>query len=101
MSKSGELKILLKLGIDPLSELSNLQKGKTPLSGKKIVITGTFKIPRSQVVKFLKSYGVNVTSSVSKNTDYLLVGKAAGSKTKKAQELGVKTLSWMDLNKLI
>ncbi len=96
-----EIKTLLKLGINPLSEFSNLKQKKTPLSGKKIVITGTFKIPRPEIIKFLKSYGINVSSSVSKSTDYLLVGAAAGSKVKKAQQLGIKILSWIDLNKLI
>ena len=51
---------------------------------KKIVITGSFEsFKRSEIVK-LRSLGGKVLSSISKNTDFLIAGKDAGSKLKKA-----------------
>ena len=49
----------------------------------------------------IEAQGGKVTGSVSKQTDYLVVGENAGSKLDKAQQLGVKTLSEADLLALI
>ncbi len=96
-----EVKKLLSLGVKPLSEFADIEVKDSEISGKKIVITGTFEQSRSEIAKLLKSYGANVSSSVSKNTDYLLAGESACSKMKKAQDLDVEILSWADLKKLI
>lgn len=95
-----EIKSFLKMGINPKSSLTQTANADSILSGKKLVITGSFEISRTDITKALKSHGVQVVSSVSKNTDYLLAGDAAGSKMKKAQELGIEILSWADLKKL-
>ena len=72
------------------------------LSGKAIVITGTLpNLSRDDMSKCLKAAGAKVQSSVSKKTDYLVAGEAAGSKLKKAFELGVQVLSEADVLKLI
>ena len=63
-----------------------------PLAGKRIVITGTLDRPRSYYVGRLEAAGGAFTSSVSKNTDYVLAGEEAGSKLQKARELGVPIL---------
>ncbi len=65
---------------------------KSPFTGKSVVLTGTMREPRSKIKEFLESLGAHVTNSVSKRTDYLFFGEDPGSKYKKAQELGVKTL---------
>ncbi len=96
-----EVHNLLKYGINPTSEFSAEKQKETVLSGKKIVITGSFEKSRPEIAKILKTAGANVSSSVSKNTDFVLAGEAAGSKLKKAQELDVKILSWADLAKLV
>lgn len=60
---------------------------------KTIVITGTLShYKRKELSTLLQSYGANVTSSVSKNTDLLIYGENAGSKYTKAQELGVSVM---------
>jgi len=56
---------------------------------------------RNQAKELIESLGGVVTSSVSRNTDYLLVGKKPGSKLSKAQELGVKIISEEDFMKMI
>ena len=55
-----------------------------PLAGKRVVITGTLDRPRSYYVERLEAAGGTFTSSVSKNTDYVLAGEEAGSKLEKA-----------------
>ena len=63
-----------------------------PLSGKRVVITGTLDRPRNYYVGCLEAAGGTFTSSVSKNTDYVLAGEDAGSKLERAKELGVPVL---------
>lgn len=61
-----------------------------PLKGKTVVITGTFsQINRNDAKVALQRLGAKVAGSVSKKTDILFAGEAAGSKLAKAQELGV------------
>ncbi len=62
------------------------------LAGKKIVITGTLTRPRSYFVEKLEEAGGTFTSSVRKNTDYVLAGEDAGSKLERASSLGVPVL---------
>ena len=58
------------------------------------MVTGTLsKFSRDAAKEELRKRGANVTDSVSKKTDYLIVGKDAGSKLDKARALGVKTLT--------
>ena len=82
---------LLSKGID--IESSKIQVKKSALSGKRIVITGSFEgYTRKELEDYFKSLGAKPSSSVSKNTDYLLAGEKAGSKLNKAQELGVEII---------
>ena len=65
-----------------------------PFTGKTVVVTGTLeKFSRDIAKEKLRTAGANVTESVSKKTDYLIVGADAGSKLDKANKLKVKTLS--------
>jgi DNA ligase (NAD+) len=64
-----------------------------PLVGKTVVITGSFSnIKRNQAKILLQQLGAKVASTVSKNTDILIAGEKAGSKLKKAEELGVQVV---------
>ena len=73
----------------------------SPIAGKTIVFTGTLvEMSRSEAKARAEALGAHVGGSVSSKTDYLVVGADAGSKAKKAAELGVKTLTedeWMKL----
>ncbi len=65
-----------------------------PLAGKTIVFTGTLPtLTRSEAKAKAAALGAKVAGSVSGKTDYVILGADAGSKAKKAQELGIKTLS--------
>lgn len=71
-------------------------------AGKTFVITGTLPtLGRKEAAALIESYGGKVSGSVSKKTDYLLAGEAAGSKLTKAQELGTEILSEEDLYGMI
>lgn len=71
------------------------------VNNKTFVITGTLSVPREEIKEKLESLGANVTSSVTKKTDYVIVGEAPGSKYEKAKELGITILSEEDYNRLI
>ena len=65
-----------------------------PFYGKTVVATGTLqKYTRESIQLKLLSLGAKPSNSVSKKTDYLIVGEGAGGKLDKAKGLGVKTLT--------
>ena len=72
------------------------------LQGKTLVLTGTLpSLSRSEAKALIEAAGGKVSGSVSKKTDYLVAGEAAGSKLTKAESLGVTVLSEDDLNALL
>ena len=73
-----------------------------PLTGKQFVLTGTLpNYSRDDAVRMIEQAGGKVTTSVSKKTDYVLVGADPGSKFEKAQKLGVTTLDEAQLLALL
>ncbi len=79
-----------KIGIN-MTNLSAATSNK--FEGLTFVLTGTLPtLKRSEASKIIESLGGNVSSSVSKNTDYVLVGEDAGSKLTKAQSLNIKII---------
>ena len=72
------------------------------LFGKTVVFTGTLvSLTRSEAKSKALAVGAKVAGSVSGNTDYVIAGENAGSKLKKAQELGVKIISEEDFARLL
>jgi len=64
-----------------------------PLAGKKIVVTGTLEaLSREEAKEKIRQAGGDWVGSVSKNTDYVVVGENPGSKFNKAKELGVRVI---------
>jgi DNA ligase (NAD+) len=84
-----------------VEEVQAPRAGNSPVSGKTVVFTGALaKMTRDEAKARAEALGAKVASSVSKKTDYVIVGEDAGSKAAKAAELGVKTLSedeWLEL----
>ena len=82
---------LIDAGIDwPHEEIN---PDEQPLAGQTIVLTGTLSaMSRSEAKEKLQMLGAKVAGSVSVNTDIVVAGPGAGSKLKKAAELGIEVL---------
>ncbi len=72
-----------------------------PIAGKRVVITGSLSQPRSHYIERVEAAGGTFTSSVSKNTDYVLAGEDAGSKLEKAESLGILILDEESFEELL
>jgi DNA ligase (NAD+) len=96
-----EIDRLIKKGVNPKWEVA--QGGhQGELKGQTFVITGTLpSLSRDEASQLIRENGGKITSSVSKNTDYVVVGEEAGSKLEKARTLGIKLLDEAGLRKLI
>ena len=82
-------------------EIENIVSG-SPLEGMVVVFTGSLELmSRSEAKISAEKFGAKVSGSVSKKTDFVVSGPGAGSKEKKAIELGVKVLSESEWLKLI
>ncbi|MCQ2026535.1 NAD-dependent DNA ligase LigA [Clostridium butyricum] len=91
---------LLELGVNPKFE--EVEVTENPFMGKTVVATGSLQnYSRSEIKEKLESLGAKVAGSVSKKTDYVIAGEAAGSKLTKAQELGVKVLSEEEFEEIL
>ena len=91
------LRLAGKLEIIPPEAPSN----ESPVAGKTVVFTGALeRMSRAEAKARAEALGAKVSGSVSKKTDILVAGPGAGSKAKKAADLGVKTMdedSWLEL----
>lgn len=89
------IKRLLDVGITwPKPIGATKQQYHSLLTGKTFVLTGSLSdLSREQAMHLLQELGAKVSSSVSKKTDYVIVGKDPGSKLNRAQELGLTVLT--------
>lgn len=77
-------------------------KNGAKLTGRTLVVTGTLPhFRRQEIENLIHQLGGEVTSGVSRNTDYVLAGEEPGSKLDKARELGIKVLSEQEFLSLI
>jgi DNA ligase (NAD+) len=91
-----------KLGIRPSSQPQQASDKTSPIAGMTFVLTGTLPtLSRDEASALIREAGGSVTSSVSKNTNFVLAGESAGSKLEKAKELGVKILTEKDFLQIL
>lgn len=95
--KASILRLVDQLDVEPAKAASS----DSPVAGKTVVFTGSLeKMTRAEAKATAESLGAKVAGSVSKKTDLLVAGPGAGSKAKKAAELGVETIDedgWLAL----
>ncbi len=96
------LKKLEKGGVNFKRLKEEEPSGEQPFAGKTFVFTGELKgYSRSEAEGIAKKLGAKASGSVSKLTSYVVAGEAAGSKLKKAKELGVEVLTEDKFNSMI
>ena len=97
--------LLGQVKIEKLQVASDKLQGKAGnpnIIGKTFVFTGTLPtLERTDAEETVRNLGGNASSSVSKNTDYIVAGENAGSKLAKAEELGVKVISEAEFLKMV
>ncbi|MDQ7029870.1 MAG: NAD-dependent DNA ligase LigA [Ardenticatenia bacterium] len=78
------------------------EEDHTPLAGLTFVLTGTLPtMTREEAKALIQEHGGRVVSSVSRKTDYVVAGERAGSKLRRAQELGIPVISEDDLRHMV
>ncbi|MEM8732245.1 MAG: NAD-dependent DNA ligase LigA [Pseudomonadota bacterium] len=91
-------RLVARLTVEPAAQA---QAGDSPVAGKTVVFTGTLeKMSRAEAKARAEAMGAKVTGSVSAKTDLVIAGPGAGSKAKKAADLGIETLDedgWLAL----
>lgn len=86
------IQTLKEQGLNMVQEKQEIKASR--FTNKTVVLTGTLEhYTRNEAKEILENLGANVSGSVSKKTDYVIYGTAAGSKLAKAQNLGVATMS--------
>lgn len=96
------LQIIQKLFNSGVKIKEYVQKSTQKLSSMTFVLTGTLPtLSREDATKIIEDNGGQVSSSVSKKTDFVLLGENPGSKLQKAKELGIKIISEAELKKMV
>ncbi|WP_346671106.1 NAD-dependent DNA ligase LigA [Faecalicoccus acidiformans] len=86
------IQVLKEQGLNMIQEKEEIRESR--FTNKTVVLTGTLEsYTRSEAKKILEAFGANVAGSVSKRTDLVIYGTAAGSKLEKARNLGVDLMS--------
>jgi DNA ligase (NAD+) len=90
------------VGALTIEDAARSQAADSPISGKTVVFTGTLEtLTRPEAKARAEELGAKVTDSVSKKTDFVVVGADAGSKARKATELGVRTMTEAEWRELV
>lgn len=103
-SNEKNLKLIDKLLSAGIKIKNSTQSGKSEgiFAGKTFVLTGTLEsFTRSEATALIEQNGGQTSSSVSKNTDYVLAGSEAGSKLNKAKTLGIEVMDEQTFKKLL
>ncbi len=91
-----------QLGLNTKNLTEKQEIKDNPFMGKTVVITGTLPTyKRSEAQEIIEKLGGKAAGSVSKKTDYVLAGEAAGSKLTKAQQLGITIIDEDEFRRMI
>lgn len=93
-----DIREMISLGVE-ISEVEKNLSGK--LSGQSFLITGTLPVKRDEAKEIIEAQGGKILSSVSSKLNFLVVGDDPGSKVDKANQLGVKVISWDELLQML
>lgn len=89
-------------GVEPQAEAKPQIEPQGAFAGKVVVLTGTLpNLSRNEAKARLEAAGAKVTGSVSRKTDYVVAGEAAGSKLEKAEELGITIIDEAEMLRLL
>lgn len=91
---------LLELGVNPIWEKKEVVSNGFWF-GKTVVLTGALSMSRDYAAKIIEQRGGKVSGSVSKKTDFVIVGENAGSKLDKARKLGIRMLNEEEFKRMI
>ena len=94
------LENLERLGVRP-RPLEAATEAREGVAGRSFVLTGTLSRPRAEVKAAIEAAGGKVASSVSRKTDYVVVGEDPGSKARKAEELAIPILDEETLRRML
>ncbi len=93
---------LKTVGVNMTQPRQHAARRVAALEGKTVVVTGTLENhSRSEIETLVRQLGGKTTSTVSKQTDYVIAGKNPGSKLRKARQLGVSVLSEREFERLV
>ncbi len=85
-----------------MSYTKKAKPGELPLEGQTFVLTGKLsELTREEAAEAIENLGGSVTSSVSRQTTYVVVGESPGSKLEKAQKLGIPTIGEKEFSELV
>ncbi|KPJ50065.1 MAG: hypothetical protein AMJ38_02305, partial [Dehalococcoidia bacterium DG_22] len=100
-SNLGVIEKLRRAGVRMAEEIAAAPP-EGPLAGLRFVITGSLaSMPRSKAEEFIRQLGGSASDSVTKKTDYVVVGESPGSKLRKAQQYGTRLLSEQEFLELL
>lgn len=91
---------LLEAGVNPAWERNEVVSNGF-WSGKTVVLTGALSMSRDYAAKIIEQRGGKISGSVSKKTDYVIVGENAGSKLDKARKLGIRMINENEFKTMI
>jgi len=99
--KKDNLKLIEELKKEGIVINKVINNNSNKLKGLMFVLTGKLGLSRQKAKEKIRRLGGDVSNSVSKNTDYLVIGKEPGSKLKKANDLGIKIIKEKEFLKLL
>ncbi len=95
------LRKLRKAGVSAQPPAAAPHASEGAFAGKSVVFTGALSIPRSEAEAIVKAQGGRATSSVSKSTDFVVLGDSPGSKAEKAEQLGIPSLTEEEFRRML